>query len=294
MASVKARADGKSRIAFNVENVAQFAFLPDPHVVDTSQPLEVSVNGGPVFTGEIADGKELAIVEGHGAWKASLRAQTKESLTAYRNHPVAVAPKRLDMLGHEASLANWITDAMRDATGADVAIYNRQFYRGEPISAGVVDIVDLIQCSKPFDQYLVTVKLTGRELLEILDDNVPDPSKDRPSRWDRPGAGRLVQVSGARYRFDPKLPSGRRIVWSTLRPDQRYSVVMGGEVVDRQTILLAGRFGKLPYTVTDTPFTMALYGYAAKSGRIEARFEGRVRQVENGVGERLAGPHPNR
>jgi 2',3'-cyclic-nucleotide 2'-phosphodiesterase (5'-nucleotidase family) len=192
---------------------------------------------------------------------------------------VAVAPESLDMLGTEARLANWIADAIRAATGADLALVNRQHYRGLPIPAGTVDVVDLVQCSKPFDQYLVTVRLTGREILEILDDNVPDPAKDRPTpQWDRPGATRLVQAAGARYRFDRTRPPGRRIVWSDLDPERRYRVALEGQVVERETILLAGRFKKLAYEVTEIPFSLALYGHAARLGRIEARVEGRVQE----------------
>src|SRR5262249_37143662 len=70
----------------------------------------------------------------------------------------------------------------------------------------------------------------------------PIRKKDVLTRWDGPEANRLVQLSGARYSFDPHLPEGERIVWSDLQPDRIYMVVMSGEVVERETILLAGRF----------------------------------------------------
>jgi hypothetical protein len=56
-------------------------------------------------------------------------------------------------------------------------------------------------------------------------------------------------------------------------------VVLEGQVVERETMLLAGRFRNLKYLTTNVPFTLALYGYAAKAKRIEARVEGRVRAL---------------
>ena len=94
------------------------------------------------------------------------------SLTAWRNHPVKQAPQSLDISGTESPLANWITGAMRAATGADIALYNRIYYRGLTIPAGTVDIVDVIQCSRPLVQYLATTQLTGREIAEIIEANL--------------------------------------------------------------------------------------------------------------------------
>jgi hypothetical protein len=88
-----------------------------------------------------------------------------------------------------------------------------------------------------------------------------------------------VQISGATYAFDRRLPPGQRIVDSTLRPNQKYRVVLEGQVVERETMRLAGRFKKLPYHTTNVPFTLALYGHAAKSGQIHALQEGRVTEI---------------
>ncbi len=261
MAVIEARAENRHEARFALTNVAQLGFLPDPEVFDIAEPLQVFVNGRCVFEGRISMAEEL-IVSGD---RTAVQPRREVSPTAWCNHPVAEAPELLDMLGTEARLANWITDAMRQATAADLALYNRRHYRGLPIRSGSVDIVDLIQCSRPFDQYLVTVRLQGREVIEILEANVAD-------------ADRLVQLSGARYTFDRRRPAGQRLVWSSLEPEHLYTVVLEGQVVERETILLAGRFKKLEYQTTAVPFTMALYGHAAKLKRVEARAEGRVRE----------------
>jgi predicted esterase len=280
MASVQGEAPGGNVARFTVRNVAAFTFAPDPAVFDVSRPIQVIINGKAVAGEPIPSGQELRLTGGPAHWKGERQTKRDVALTAYRTHPVAEAPESLDMLGAEKRLANWITDAMRQATGADLALYNGWAYRGLPIPKGTVDIVDLVQCSRPFDQYLVTVELTGRDVLAILDDNVPHSKKDSPTRIDSPGASRLIQLSGARYTFDPSRPDGQKIVDSDLQPDRTYTVALEGQAVERQmTILLAGRFRRLDYKVTEVPFTLALYGHAAKTGRIEARREGRVREV---------------
>jgi hypothetical protein len=195
-------------------------------------------------------------------------------LTSYRTNPIAHAPEPLDMTGTEARLANWITDAMRAATGADVAFYCRAAYRGLPIPAGTVDVVDIIQCTRPFDQFLVTTELSGREIVEILDDNIQDVAAQARRNL-------LVQLSGGSYTFNRLLPPGKRVVANSFDPAKRYKVVMEGQVVERDTtIRLAGRFKKLPHQLTDIPLSLALYGYASLAQPLTARREGRVQEID--------------
>ncbi len=275
IASIEARAESRERAVFNTVNVAAFAFHPDHTVFDAGAPMEVMVNGRRVWKAIVPDGQELRIAAG----AARLTPSKPRNPRAWRSHTVATSSRELDMMGDEKPLANWITDAMRAATGADVALWGGWAYRGLPIPAGPVDMVDLIQCSRPFDQSLVTLRLTGREIRAILDDNVPHPKKDQPLRMDTPGASRLLQISGGSYVFDVHARDGEKIVSGTLQMNRVYRVVVEGQVVERESALLGGRFNKLEYEVTGIPLTLALYGHAARTGRIEARQEGRVRAV---------------
>ena len=159
---------------------------------------------------------------------------------------------------------------MRLATGADLALYNRRSYRGLPLPAGTVDQVDLIQCSRPFEQYLVVAELRGSDLLNVLEANIRDSGE---------GLEFLVQLSGASYTFDWDRPVGQRIVLCTLDPERCYRVALEGHVPERgqgRSMFLAGHRDTLPYRITDVPFRAALYAHAVRAGRIEGAVEGRV------------------
>src|SRR5262249_38985979 len=146
MAVVKGRAESRSVARLELTNVAAVCFWPDPQVFDAARPLQLVVNNDRVFSGGVPAAQEVALTGGPSNWKAEIRPRREIRLTAYRNHPVAMAREALGLSGAEARLGNWITDAMRAATGVDVALYSPRDFRGSPIPSGTVDIVDLIQC----------------------------------------------------------------------------------------------------------------------------------------------------
>lgn len=265
--------DERNGIHVKPRNVAGFAVLPGAPLFDPASPVRVTIDGAVAFEGAVAEGQEIRCTRDPGTgWKGVPAPRRKGEPTRWKSHPVATSDRELRMEGVEAPLADWITDAMRRATGADIALYNRFAYRGLPLPAGTVDVVDLIQASRPFEQMLVTARFTGRDLLEIMDANIPEPGEK--AKLDR-----LVQVSGARYVFDRRRPKGSRIVSSDLQSDRVYTVALEGQVPERESILLAGRFGTLDYAVSEIPFLGALYGHAASAGRIVVEPEGRVREL---------------
>ena len=109
------------------------------------------------------------------------------------------------------ALANLVTDAMRTAVHADVAITNpgglRRDLEPGPITVG--DVFELM----PFENALVTVRLQGSALREVV--------ASRPEK---------VLVSGLRGSWDPQRPAGERLVLehvdgAPLRADSTYLVV---------------------------------------------------------------------
>jgi len=280
LANVEVTCEG-SRVTLTLGNVAEIAVFAEPARGRGPTPLEVWVGKRRVFQGPIDAGEEVRLSLEGTRWSALRQQAARLNPDDFPVAPIAQARAQVDMSGTEAALANWMTDAMRWATGAELAVINRQHYRGQAIPPGAVDMVHLLDAMPITDRPVVTARLTGRELLEILDDNVPDPAKDRHYVKDGPYSSRLVQISGAHYTFDPTRPPGSRIVESDLVPDRTYTVCFDGAAMTNDVMMLmAGRFGKIPYRETESPLGTVLYGYAVKTGTIEPRIEGRVRQVQ--------------
>ena len=138
--------------------------------------------------------------------------------------PVGAAGVDLDgakdaVRSRETNLGSLVADVMREAAGADVALVNGGTIRAG-IPAGPVT-VGAIYNVLPFDNWLISFALTGRELRAALETGV--------SRVEV-GDGGFPQVSGMRYVFDPRSSPGSRIV----------SVEVGGAPLDEErTYVLA-------------------------------------------------------
>ncbi|MDP1604773.1 MAG: 5'-nucleotidase C-terminal domain-containing protein, partial [Legionella sp.] len=104
------------------------------------------------------------------------------------------------MRTRETNLGDLVADMMREAAGADVALINGGTIRAG-IPAGPVT-VGAIYNVLPFDNWLISFAITGRELRESLETGVA-----RVEVRD----GGFPQVSGMNYTFDPQAPSGSRI-----------------------------------------------------------------------------------
>lgn len=96
----------------------------------------------------------------------------------------------------ESTIGNFITDAMRAATGVDVALQNPGGMRAD-MNAGAITKGDVYEVM-PFDNTIVTMEITGAELKQAL---------EQALRSDR-----ITQVSGIRYAFDPSKPAMQRVV----------------------------------------------------------------------------------
>ena len=104
----------------------------------------------------------------------------------------------------ESNFANLISDAIRAAVGADVAITNGGGIRGDrTYDAGSVLTRNDILSELPFGNVTVLIELTGADLLAALENGVSQVEE---------GAGRFPQVSGMTYTYDAAKPAGSRIV----------------------------------------------------------------------------------
>ena len=146
-------------------------------------------------------------------------------VAAKRDEKVGVAVVAPFTRSHwsESSMGNLLADALRQASGADVAIMNSGGIRAE-LPEGELTYGDIFAVS-PFDNFPAILTLTGRELEHLL-------------RITSRGERGIMQVSGVRYTIDAARDAGKpaaerdRLVSVTdaegnpLDPDKLYRVTM--------------------------------------------------------------------
>ncbi len=172
----------------------------------------------------------------------------------------------------ETNLGNLLTDAMRDATDADVAISN-----GGGIRASI-DVGDItkgdVASVLPFGNALVTLEITGQEMLDALEIGAaayPEPN------------GAFLQISGASYEIDPSEEQGERIK----------NVMVDGEPLDLgETYLIATNdfiaaggdgyelFADMELVSELNALDEVVITYIQELGVVEMDIEGRITEYE--------------
>ncbi len=145
----------------------------------------------------------------------AFQAQLDESLNVEIGATAGVLDSRRNVVrGQEAAIGNLIADALRWATGADVALANGGGIRADrTYEAGTVLTRRDILTELPFGNATVLTELPGSQILAALENGV--------SRVED-GSGRFPQVSGMSYVYDPTAPAGARIA----------QVMVGDEALD--------------------------------------------------------------
>ncbi len=135
--------------------------------------------------------------------------QLQASLDASLNIEIGATAGALDtrrnmVRGVETAFGDLVADAMRAATGADVAMANGGGIRGDrTYDAGTVLTRRDILTELPFGNATVMTEITGQQILDAMENGVSQVEK---------GAGRFPQVSGMNIVYDPSAPAGSRIV----------------------------------------------------------------------------------
>ncbi len=177
----------------------------------------------------------------------------------------------------ENPLGNWITDAMRWKTGAEIGFQNTGGIRND-IAAGPITKGDIFEVS-PFRNTLVMFKLTGQEIKDLLEHDIE-------KGWDR------LQVSGIKYVYFPKAlkPMGERIFSIEINGDV---LVKDGKVLDREKVYTIVSNNYLVSQAKDKYFgfpvkefedtgvliNQVLIGWLEKYELLDYQIEGRIRQV---------------
>lgn len=161
----------------------------------------------------------------------------------------------------ESSLGNWVTDAFREETGADIACINSGGLR-KNLSSGPLTAREIFEVS-PFGNQMVRFRVTGRELKEFALHQAAHP-------------GSTLQLSGMKYHArDGELVS-LVVDGEPVEPERSYSIVTVNYVTDHMDRF----FGFAPETHPVEPLYQVdrdvLLAAARREGVISARVEGRA------------------
>ncbi|KAG2442606.1 hypothetical protein HXX76_002691 [Chlamydomonas incerta] len=103
----------------------------------------------------------------------------------------------------ESNLGNFVCDVWRKAANAQIAILNGGSLRSDAVHpAGKLKARDWVAILPMVDETVV-LECTGAQVITALENGV--------SQWPKL-EGRFPQVSGVKFKFDPTLPAGARVV----------------------------------------------------------------------------------
>ncbi len=179
--------------------------------------------------------------------------------------------------GEESAMGNLIADALRWATGADVAIANGGGIRGDRVyEPGTTLTRRDILTELPFGNATVVTELPGSQILAAIENGVSQVER---------GSGRFPQVSGMSYVYDPTAEPGARV----------QSLLIGGEPVDPDKLytlatnnyILAGGDGYaalgggrvLVDAANGNLMANDVMNYIEAMGGVTAKVEGRIKAV---------------
>lgn len=201
-------------------------------------------------------------------------------LDATLNVEIGVAETAMDsrrnvVRAEESSMGNLIADAMRAATGADIALMNGGGIRGDrTYDAGAKLTRRDILTELPFGNVTVMTELPGSQVLLALENAVSQHEK---------GAGRFVQVSGLTFAFDPTAEAGSRVsevmvAGAPLAADTVYKIAVNDYILgggDGFAALGGGRMvtnaGGGNLVAND------VMAYVEKAGTVKPAVEGRIK-----------------
>jgi 5'-nucleotidase len=154
-------------------------------------------------TDETADDPQFAVVyQKYGGLLAALAKRVGHT-------DVELDARSATGRSRETNIGDFITDAFRSATGADVALMNGGSIRADSLyAAGDLTERDVLSML-PFKNRVVKIEITGATLRAALEHGVSQSAESSEP-------GRFPQVSGVRFTFDVTRPAGSRITQLTV------------------------------------------------------------------------------
>jgi len=140
--------------------------------------------------------------------------QINRTMNAILGHTEEIISKTPPAGRGDSAIGDLITDILRQQSGAEIFFYNAGGLRND-LPAGNITRGDVYKVL-PFDDYIVTMDLTGREILDILTFGTRDGQK-------------MIQVSGLSFNYHSSEKAGKRLTSvkvgeSSLKPDKTYRV----------------------------------------------------------------------
>ncbi len=105
----------------------------------------------------------------------------------------------------ETNVGNFIADAYRSSTNADIGFVNGGSIRADLMyNPGVITKRDVLSIL-PFNNPVIKIEITGKTLMQVLEHGVARSAEDNEP-------GRFPQISGMEFTFDASKPAGSRVV----------------------------------------------------------------------------------
>ena len=190
----------------------------------------------------------------------------------------AMDTRRATIRGTEAAFGNLVADAIREATGADLAAANGGGIRADRLyEPGTVLTRRDIVSELPFGNSTVVLEITGQDFVDVLENGMSQIEK---------GAGRFLHISGAAARYDPSREPGQRLIEVTVdgEPidlDRTYSFAINDYVAgggDGFSMLPGKR--RIVDENASVLMTVQVFDYIQSRGEISPAVEGRLVAVE--------------
>lgn len=225
---------------------------------------------------------------------AAIVSRYQRQVDAVMNETVGEALADLDGANvrlQETNLGNLVTDVMRNVSGADAAIINGGTIRTS-IKQGSIRVSN-VYAVVPFDNYIVAIKLTGRQIRDTLEHGVSAIEEEE---------GRFPQVSGLIFTYDRKGPKGKRvkevfIAGKPLVADKEYTVAtndflaaggdgykaFGDSVKSSKDYAVIGgamKGEKLVYSDSGRWLRDVVMDYIKTQQTVSPKVEGRIKEVK--------------
>jgi 5'-nucleotidase/UDP-sugar diphosphatase len=186
----------------------------------------------------------------------------------------ALDSRRATVRGGEAAIGNLIADAIRESSGADIAITNGGGIRGDKeYAAGTKLTRKDILTELPFGNKVVKAEISGENLVAALENGLSQVET---------GGGRFPQISGLTVKVDLDKPAGSRVVEvkvgdAALDPAKTYILATNDFMLrggDGYTAFGKGK--ELINPIDATLMASQVIDYVAAKGTVSPKVEGRI------------------